>query len=345
MCEVTDVEVRGVVRFLCLLGKENKEILVMLQDAYGDSSPSYSFVKKWAARFRAGRTDLGDDERSGRPGRTDIPCRLLEHLEEDPHMSLRSAAAELGVDKKTIHNVLVSLGMRFVSTKWVPHQLTPEVKCRRVTLARELVDSIDWESGPRMRNIITADESWFFHENPHEGRWIRDGESPDTVVSRSISAEKSMVVVFWNHTGALLVSVLWKGETFNSETAVEQLRRLDVAVREMGRPKRGLKGMRLHWDNARPHFSKLTRAEIDELGLSVLPHPPYSPDLAPSDFFLFGYLKEKLKGKHFPGGVGLLEGINEEISKIPKTTMCAVIENWRKRLTTVIELEGEYYSV
>ena len=169
MCEVTDVEVRGVVRFLCLLGKENKEILVMLQDAYGDSSPSYSFVKKWAARFRAGRTDLGDDERSGRPGRTDIPCRLLEYLEEDPHMSLRSAAAELGVDKKTIHNVLVSLGMRFVSTKWVPHQLTPEVKCRRVTLARELVDSIDWESGPRMRNIITADESWFFHENPHEG--------------------------------------------------------------------------------------------------------------------------------------------------------------------------------
>ena len=136
------------------------------------------------------------------------------------------------------------------------------------------------------------------------------------VVSRSISAKKSMVIVFWNHTGALLVSVLEKGENFNS--AVGQLHKLDAAVRERGRPKMGLKGMRLHWDNARPHFSKLTRAAIDGLGLSVLPHPPYSPDLAPSDFFLFGYLKEKLKGKHFPDGVGLLESIVEEITKIPR---------------------------
>ena len=170
----TDVEVRGVVRFLCLLGKENKEICSMLQAGYGTCAPSYSFVKKWAARFRAGRTDLEDDQRSGRPGRSDIPARLLQHLEEDLHMSLRSAAAELGVDKRTIHNTLVSLGRRFVTTRWVPHQLTPELKCRRVAFARELMDFLDWESVPHMRNIITADESWFFHETPHkEGGWTK----------------------------------------------------------------------------------------------------------------------------------------------------------------------------
>jgi [histone H3]-lysine36 N-dimethyltransferase SETMAR len=40
-------------------------------------------------------------------------------------------------------------------------------------------------------------------------------------------------------------------------------------------------------------------AKIKELRLELLPHPPYSPDLAPSDFFLFPKLKEKLAGQRF----------------------------------------------
>ena len=43
----------------------------------------------------------------------------------------------------------------------------------------------------------------------------------------------------------------------------------------------------IHHDNARPHTSLETRTALDRLGLRTLPHPPYSPDLAPSDFFLF----------------------------------------------------------
>ena len=44
-------------------------------------------------------------------------------------------------------------------------------------------------------------------------------------------------------------------------------------------------GIFLHFDNARPHAAE---HEVDEMGFKKLPHPPYSPDLAPSDFFLFG---------------------------------------------------------
>jgi len=42
-----------------------------------------------------------------------------------------------------------------------------------------------------------------------------------------------------------------------------------------------------HQDNARPHTSLVTRQKLRELGSEVFWHPPYSPDLAPSDYHLF----------------------------------------------------------
>jgi histone-lysine N-methyltransferase SETMAR len=45
-------------------------------------------------------------------------------------------------------------------------------------------------------------------------------------------------------------------------------------------------------DNAHPHLSKQTRAQLDKLGYTVLPHPPHSPDLHPSDYALFEKMKE-----------------------------------------------------
>jgi histone-lysine N-methyltransferase SETMAR len=49
-------------------------------------------------------------------------------------------------------------------------------------------------------------------------------------------------------------------------------------------------------DNARSHTSLRTREHITKMGWMVLPHPPYSPDLAPLDFHFFGSLKDALRG-------------------------------------------------
>ena len=67
---------------------------------------------------------------------------------------------------------------------------------------------------------------------------------------------------------------------------MKMLGKLDEAVRASGRQDAGLNGMFLHWDNARPHFPKLTKAAVKTLRLGIVPHPPYSPGLAPCDFFL-----------------------------------------------------------
>jgi len=50
---------------------------------------------------------------------------------------------------------------------------------------------------------------------------------------------------------------------------------------------------------SRPHTARLTLGTVDQLGLEVLPHPPYSPDLAPSDHHLLGPMKKMLGGQKF----------------------------------------------
>jgi histone-lysine N-methyltransferase SETMAR len=52
-------------------------------------------------------------------------------------------------------------------------------------------------------------------------------------------------------------------------------------------------------DNARPHTAALTQKKLAELYWTAHEHPPYSPDLSPCDFFLFGPLKEVLGGEQF----------------------------------------------
>ena len=58
-------------------------------------------------------------------------------------------------------------------------------------------------------------------------------------------------------------------------------------------------GVLLLYDNAPVHMSAKSQAAIQQCGFQQLNHPPYSPDLAPSDYFLFRVMKKFLRGKRF----------------------------------------------
>jgi histone-lysine N-methyltransferase SETMAR len=72
------------------------------------------------------------------------------------------------------------------------------------------------------------------------------------------------------------------------------------------------------------------------------PHPAYSPDLAPSDFYLFGYVKQLLAGQEFPDGEALVGAINAILEGIEKVTLQRVFLEWMERLQRCIEIGGEY---
>ena len=90
-----------------------------------------------------------------------------------------------------------------------------------------------------------------------------------------------------------------RGNIVTSATYADLLRNhLRPAIKSK---RRGLlsTGVMLQHDNARPHTAPSTIATIQDLSFECLPHPPCSPDLAPSDFHVFGPLKEEMGGKSF----------------------------------------------
>jgi histone-lysine N-methyltransferase SETMAR len=88
-----------------------------------------------------------------------------------------------------------------------------------------------------------------------------------------------------------------RGNTGHSATHADLLKNhLRPAIKSK---QRGLlsTGILLQHDNPRPHTTCSAVATIQDLSFECLPHLPYSPDLAPSDFHVFGPLKEAMGGK------------------------------------------------
>ncbi|KAJ4430938.1 hypothetical protein ANN_19531 [Periplaneta americana] len=99
--------------------------------------------------------------------------------------------------------------------------------------------------------------------------------------------------------GILLIDFLPRGEKVNADRYCETLRKLRRAIQNK---RRGMltAGVVLLHDNARPHTARRTAAVLTEFGWELFDHPPYSPDLAPSDFHVFLHLKKFLSsGERF----------------------------------------------
>jgi [histone H3]-lysine36 N-dimethyltransferase SETMAR len=96
--------------------------------------------------------------------------------------------------------------------------------------------------------------------------------------------------------GMLYLELLPQAKTVKAHTYSDQLQKLTEAIREK-RPRRT--SVHLLHDNARAHVAKETQQKLAILGWDAVPHPPYSPDIAPSDYHLFRHLKQHLAGKSF----------------------------------------------
>ncbi|GBM67110.1 hypothetical protein AVEN_59327-1 [Araneus ventricosus] len=86
--------------------------------------------------------------------------------------------------------------------------------------------------------------------------------------------------------------------TINANLYCETLRKLRQVIQNM---RRGMLsgGMVLLHENACPHTAAATQELLDQIGWKNFYQPPYSPDPAPSDFYLFLKLKKFLGGKRF----------------------------------------------
>ena len=100
--------------------------------------------------------------------------------------------------------------------------------------------------------------------------------------------------------------------------------------------------MLFHQDNAPVHTSVIAVAKINELKFELLPHAPYSPDLAPSDYFLFPNLKKWLGGKRFANNDEVEPAVDGYFEELDGSHYKHGIEAIEHRWEKCIELKGDY---
>lgn len=337
-----DEEKRYVVRFFWRQNANKREILDSMKKSYGDACPSESFIRKWLSRFDSGELSVEDKPRPGRPICRENVLAVSKIIEEQPFASARTIAMTLNIDKNTVINILrndLHLEKRYA--KWIPHILSDDQKAKRVQVSIELREILQSLSANQLTATITCDEAWFYLAYYNDAAWVEDGKT-FTKPKRLISDQKIMIFTAFSTAGIVLIKEIPPGTRFNSTTMCQTiLPLLKDSISNHDGIRNDLR-CRIHLDNARPHVSKITQSKMAQLQFIQLPQPPYSPDVSPNDFFLYGMLKEQLKGRSHETYDDLMKSLHQILAKIPKNTWRAVYEEWISRLDQVIASGGEY---
>jgi hypothetical protein len=114
-------------------------------------------VEKWAAKFRASRETVDNDERPGRLPHNDLGDAVLRFLEKQPHSSSREISKAIHRRRTAILRVLDDLGFRFFATSWISHRLFDAQKADRVEFSRHMLDMMQGLGPKQQKYPITAD--------------------------------------------------------------------------------------------------------------------------------------------------------------------------------------------
>jgi histone-lysine N-methyltransferase SETMAR len=152
-----------------------------------------------------------------------------------------------------------------------------------------------------------------------------------------------MITIFWNPFGIQVLAALPEKTSFDAEyfidyvlTPIEEVPAMRAAVTQ--KPT-----LVTHMDNSPIQRSKAPIQKIASLRLKIATHPPYSPDLAPSDFVFFEYIKQKIAGQEFVSANGLLDAIREAFRRLSRPVIESVLDEWLMHLQRYIDYKGSYF--
>ncbi len=327
-----------------------------LHSVYGDDCMSKPTVRRWHKKFREGdgHTPITDELRSGRP-RSQRTAAQIQHvsatLQQDRRKTIKELAKETGMTWSTTQKVVTKdLKLSRKAAKFIPRILSPEQKRARKSFCEQNLERL--KADPYLLDkLVCGDKSPVYILDPENkfqsSLWLPAGAPRPTKALRSHSQKKTMLTCFFDSCGTILIE--FSEGKITAETYIETLRCLRENIRRK-RPGMWIGGVDgntdrefiLQHDNASPHTSVLTLAFLFDQ--DMLAHPPYSPDLAPADFFLFPTLKKKLRGIHHRTLPGVKAAVRRELRSIPDDEFQRALINLPTRWRKCIQAEGEYFE-
>ncbi|GFT57266.1 histone-lysine N-methyltransferase SETMAR [Trichonephila clavipes] len=251
---------RQILLFYYRKGKNAVQARKKLTDVYGEGVLTVRQCQNWFAKFRSGNFDVEDAPRSGRPIEADKDA-IKALVDANRRITTREIGLRLNLSNSTVYDHLKSLGLSSKLDVWVLHVLTKINLCRRIDVCDSLLKR--HENDPFLKRIITGGR---------KRSWSKKDEPAQTISKADIHQKK---------------------------VYCHQLDKLNDALQQKRSELINRKGVVFHQDNARPHTSLATRQKLLQLEWDTMPYLPYSPDLAPSDYYLFRSLQNFLDGKTF----------------------------------------------
>jgi [histone H3]-lysine36 N-dimethyltransferase SETMAR len=328
-------------------GVDFKQCYESLVKVFGNEAPSRSQVHFWFKEFERGRQSLEDGPRTGRP--SENIKRVEELIRSERNITVREIQHHLGIGLASVELILHEhLGVRKLVSRWVPHLLTADQKQARIDWCHFMIKKFDEGRSKRVNEIVTGDETWIYSYDPETKQqstvWVFEEEPPPTKVVRDRSTSKQMVAVFFRRQGSLATVPLVERKTVNAQWYTEVCLPKVFDKLQEERPSAGLRGILLHHDNAPAHTAAATLNFLHDSGVQLVTHPPYSPDLAPCDFFLFPKAKQQLRGKRYESANAAVAALNDVLSDMPKKAFQDCFDKWFARMHMCICAMGEYFE-
>ena len=325
------------------LKKSAAEAHRLLLEAYGEAALSERSCQEWYQKFKNGEFDVKDKERIGRPKvYEDMELEVL--LEEDSSQTQKELALTLQVTQQAISHRLKSLGMIQKQGNWVPYELKPRDVERRLCMSEMLLARNKKKSF--LHRIVTGDEKWIHYDNPKKRKsWVKPGEPSTSTAKPNIHGKKLMLCIWWEQLGVVYYKLLKPSETITGALYQTQLMRLSRTLKEkrVHYYSRHDKIILLH-DNARPHVAAPVKTYLETLNWEVLPHPPYSPDLAPSDYHLFRSMAHGLSEQRFTSYEDTKNWVDLWIASKDEEFFRRGIRMLPERWGKVVANDGKYFQ-
>ena len=151
-----------------------------------------------------------------------------------------------------------------------------------------------------------------------------------------------MLVIFFDWQGVIHKEFVPEGEIINTvyykvvmERLLNRIRRVRQGMCESG------DWLLLH-DNAPSYNATIVKQFLAQRKVTVLDHPPYSPDLAPADYFLFPKVKSHLKGRLFDSISDIQTAVTSILNTTAKNDFYKDTQKLYDRAYLCVQLQGIY---
>ena len=266
---------------------------------------------------------------------------ILKRVDSSNPPSQRDLASMYNVSQTTINKTIKKHNRRVVKKPKV-HGISNDTIEKRYKRSWNLYRLLRKN---RWKKVVTCDEAWFYLKDSR-------GQTSIQYLKADQKRNEAEVLTQVTHSKGIMVWIAFCADGFFTPIFVTPGAKIDsdYYCNNVIKPfyKEYIRrypdnGLLFHQDSAPAHVSKKTTDFMDNLGLRYITKNqwmPSSPDCSPCDYWLFGYLKSRMRRRKAKTINGLKKVLKDEVKKIPLSMIHRALRSWPRRCRLVYYNKG-----